>query len=380
MLSAGEASGDRLGAGLARALLERRPDLELVGMGGEQMAAAGVRLIQDSAAVAVVGIFDVLSHLGAIRAAMRGLERFLNEERPDLLVPIDFPDFNLRLAARAGRAGVPVVYYVSPQVWAWRPRRVHRIRRLVRRMLVLFPFETEIYERAGVPVDLVGYPVSAQPEAGPDPELWREVGLDPEREVVALLPGSRRIEVSRQLPPMLEAALLIQRKRPQVQFLLPVAPGLSADWLAEQIADAPRDLRLHSGDFPAILGLCRAGAVAAGTASLELALAGLPMVVVYRMGGLSHAIGRALVRVRHAALPNLVVGKPIVPELIQREFSPERLATELLRYLERPDEAARARGELAEVRRRLAGEDAFGRAAEAVLHELDCNGAGFQVC
>jgi len=198
VLSAGEASGDRLGAGLAHALRRRHPEIELLGMGGPQMAEAGVRLVQDASEVAVVGIQEVLAHLPAIRRAMRSLETVLRDERPDLLVPIDFPDFNLRLAARARRAGVDVVYFVSPQVWAWRRGRVHGIRRLVRQMLVLFPFEVDFYERAGVPVTFVGHPLAeAPPEPRSREELCTAAGLDPERETIALVPGSRRSEVSR---------------------------------------------------------------------------------------------------------------------------------------------------------------------------------------
>jgi len=225
MITAGEASGDRIGAGLARALLARRPDLELFGMGGEKMEAAGVRLVQDASEVAVVGIFEVLSHLPAIRRAKRRLEKELRGVGADLFVPIDFPDFNLRLAGAATRAGVPVVYFVSPQVWAWRPGRVKGIRRLVRRMLVLFPFETRFYEEAGVPVAFVGHPLAEERAAARSrEELCRHAGLDPGRTTVALMPGSRRIEVERLLGVLLQAARNLSRERPDLQFLVPVAP------------------------------------------------------------------------------------------------------------------------------------------------------------
>jgi lipid-A-disaccharide synthase len=373
LISAGEASGDRLGAGLARALLARRPDLELIGMGGEQMAAAGVGLVQDAAEVAVVGIVEVLAHLPAIRRAKKRLEQFLEREPPDLLVPIDFPDFNLRLAAAAGRNGVPVVYFVSPQVWAWRRGRVRRIRELVRRMLVLFPFETAVYEEAGVPVSFVGHPLAeAAPQAPPREELLARTGLDADRRTVALLPGSRRGEVERLFPIMLAAAARLDRDRGGLQWLVPVAPGLEPKQLSEPLAASGLDRAIvHSGDFPAVLSLCETGVVAAGTASLEAAVSGLPMVVVYKMNLLTYALGRALVRVEHVALPNLVMGRRVVPELIQGECTDSRIASELASYLDEPGRAEAVRGELVRVRQRLGGPGTFDRAAEGILAELD---------
>jgi len=372
LLSAGEASGDRLGAGLARALRRSCPGVELFGMGGPQMAEAGVRLIQDSSEVAVVGFQEVLARLPAIRKAMRLLAAALERERPDLLVPIDFPDFNLRLAARARRVAVDVVYFVSPQVWAWRRGRVHLIRRLVRRMLVLFPFETPFYEAAGVPVTFVGHPLA---ESGREPrgrtELCAATGLDPEREVVALVPGSRRSEVERLLAPMLAAAALVRRRRPATQSLVTLAPGLSRDWFEAEISRlGGGDVRLHAGDFPEVLSVCRAGAVASGTATLEAAVTGLPMAVVYKMNPISYAIGRALSNLSSVAMPNLVAGRRIVPELIQSGCTPEAISDVLLRFLEHPAEARRVREELKAIRGRLGGPGVFDRAAAEILAEL----------
>ena len=372
LLSAGEASGDRLGAGLARALRRRRPDIELLGMGGRQMAEAGVRLVQDATEVAVVGIQEVLAHLPAIRRAMGSLERLLREERPDLLVPIDFPDFNLRLASRARRAKVDVVYFVSPQVWAWRKNRVQTIRRLVRRMLVLFPFETKFYDDAAVPVTFVGHPVAEQiSEPRSREELCAAAGLDPEREVVAVVPGSRRSEVQRLLTPMLRGADLVRRRRPGTQLLVTLAPDLDRDWFDERMALAgAQDVSVHAGDFPEILSVCETGVVASGTASLEAAVTGLPIVVGYKMGPLSYLVGRALVRLPHIALPNLVAGRGVVPELIQGQCNAERVAEELSGYLEHPERARRTRVVLSGLRERLGGPGVYERAAEAILDEL----------
>ena len=373
MISAGEASGDRLGAGLARALRDLQPGVELIGMGGGQMAEAGVRRVQDAAAVAVVGFSEVIAHLPEIRAAMGRLEQVLERERPDVLVPIDFPDFNVRLAARAARAGVPVVYFVSPQVWAWRRRRVRSIRRLVRRMLVLFPFETEFYEQAGVPVTFVGHPLGERrPPAASREELASRLALDPQRRTLALVPGSRRVEVARLLPVMLAAAKILEEDRGDLQFVVPVAPGLALTEILEPLErHGSEHVRAHSGDFPDLLTLCEAGVVASGTASLEAAVSGLPIVVVYRISAVSHAIARVLVRVDHVAMPNLVAGRRVVPELIQRQCTPERVAAELARYLDDPGHAARVRGELADVRARLGGPGVFERAAREILSEIE---------
>ena len=372
MISAGEPSGDRLAAGLARALRELEPQVELLGMGGERLQEAGVRIVQPMSEISVVGIVEVLRHLPSLRRAMGRLQRALRDERPDLLVPVDFPDFHLRLAARAGRLGVPVVYFVSPQLWAWRPGRVHRIRRLVRRMLVLFEFETELYESAGVPVTFVGHPLAETgPSELPKEELCRKAGLQPRRAVVALLPGSRRGEIGRMLPILLDAAERLRRTHPDVQFLIPQAPDVPREVLAGPVESSGlRHVAIHSGDFPEVLSICGAGAVTAGTASLEAATVGLPGVVVYRMNPLTYRLARALARVEHAALPNLIAGKEVIPELIQADCRPERIAEMLAVYLDDPASTARIRARLREVRHRLGEPGVYERAARAVLGEL----------
>ncbi len=372
LISAGEASGDRLGAGLAEALLRRRPDLELVGMGGARMERAGVELIQDSEEVAVVGIVEVLSHLPAIRRAMERLRKSMVESPPDLVVPIDFPDFNLRLAAAAKRAGVGVVYFVSPQIWAWRRGRLRKIRELIRRMLVLFPFETAFYESAGVPVTFVGHPVADRTTEQSSEDLRLRVGAGSGRRVVALMPGSRAGEIRRHLAPMLDAARRLAKSDPRLQFLITAAPGADRSGIERAAADSGLDsILIHEGDFPEILKICVAGVVASGTASLEAAVTGLPIVVVYRVNPISYGIGRILVRLEDVALPNLVSGRRIVPELIQGECTGERIAAMLSRYLDDPEEAGRVRDQLGEIQGKLGGPGVFDRAADALIAELD---------
>ncbi len=372
LISAGEASGDRLGAGLARALQAARPDVELLGMGGEEMAQAGVRLLQHAREVAVVGFVEVVRHLPTIRRTLRLLAGALNHERPDLFVPIDFPDFNLRLAAKAKAASVPVVYYVSPQVWAWRRGRVRTMRDLVRRMLVVLPFETAFYQAEGVPVTFVGHPAAASSPRASRDEVARGFGLDPARPIVALLPGSRVGEAGRLFPIMLDAASALRRSHAALQFAVPRASTIPAGFL-EGVAsgsDLP-DLAIGDRFYRGLLEIADAGVVASGTATLDAALAGLPFAAVYRMQPLSYAIARALVRVDHIALPNLVAGRRVVPELVQDDCNAATIAATVAGFLEDPKKAETMRSGLSGVRRELRGDGAFDRAAAAVLSEAE---------
>lgn len=370
LISAGEASGDRLGAGLAVALRALRPDIELIGMGGDEMAEAGVRLVQHASEVAVVGIVEVIKHLPTIKRAMGRLKAALSEERPDLVVPIDFPDFNLRLAAGAAALGLPVVYYVSPQVWAWRRGRVRTMRHVVRRMLVLFPFETSFYEAEGIPATFVGHPAAASRGRAERAVLLPRIGLDPQQPVVALLPGSRVGEAARLFPVLLRAARRISASHPSAQFVVPQARTIPQGFL-ERLASRESDSKVAivSGEYPGLLEVADAGVVASGTATLDAALAGLPFVAVYRMQALSYLIARALVTVDHIALPNLVAGSRIVPELVQDACTPQAIATLVGGLLDSASRADEMRRGLAGIRDRLAGNGAFVRAAEAVLVE-----------
>lgn len=341
-------------------------------MGGDEMAEAGVRLVQHASEVAVVGFVEVIKHLPTIRRAMGRLEAALSAERPDLVVPIDFPDFNLRLAARAKAAGVPVVYYVSPQVWAWRRGRVRTIRALVRRMLVLFPFETAFYAAEGVPATFVGHPAAASRERAARAELLPRLGLDPGRPVVALLPGSRVGEAGRLFPLLLEAAGRLAATHPSVQFVVPRARTIPVGVLEGLSArSGVPGVIIRDGAYPGVLEVADAGAVASGTATLDAAMAGLPFVAVYRMQPLSFLIARWLVRVDHIALPNLVAGGRLVPELVQDACTPGAVAEALRGLLDDPERAESMRRGLAGIRERLAGDGAFARAAGAVLEEAE---------
>jgi lipid-A-disaccharide synthase len=372
LVSCGEPSGDLYAAELVRHLRARVPGLEVAGLGGDRLAEQGARLLAHVRDLAVVGIVEVLSHLGRLRRTFRSVLEEADARRPDLAVLVDYPDFNMRLARELHRRGIPVVYYVSPQVWAWRKGRVATLRETVAHMLVIFPFEEQLYRDAGVPVTFVGHPlVDLARPAADNQAFLREVHLDPDRPVIAVLPGSRRKEIALNLPPLAGAIDRLRAERPDLQFLLAVAPSIDAAAVKEILG--PRTVTLVSGRTHAALGACRAALVASGTATVEAALLDAPMVVVYRLSPLTYHLGRRLVKVPHFAMVNLIAGRRVVPEIIQHELTPERVAREALALLE-PDGVAvrQMRSGLAEVRSRLGGPGASDRAAaavEAILRE-----------
>lgn len=368
---AGEASGDLHGASLARALTTLQPGLTLAGMGGARMAAAGVRLVRRAERVTVVGGTEAFGRLPALWSAFSALRRLLKARRPGVLVLIDFPEFNMRLARVARRVGVPVVYFVAPQLWAWRRGRVHAMARDVSRVLAIFPFEVGFYQEAGVPVEFIGHPVlDALPAL--DRERTR-AGIAAQGEtLVGLLPGSRDAEVRRHLPVLLGAARRIRERRPQTRFVIPVASTIRVAGVAAEARASGLPVVVLPGDAYRVMAAADLLLVASGTATLEAACYGTPMVVLYRLSSVSYAVARQLVRgVSHISLPNIVAGREIVPELIQSRATPASVAAAALTILE--DDVARAaqRAALLEVRARLGEAGAAVRAAHAVLRELD---------
>jgi lipid-A-disaccharide synthase len=366
MLVAGEASGDLHGATLARALGTLAPGARLVGMGGARMAAAGVELIEDLTARAVVGGTEAVSRLPMIWRAWRRLKRALAAERPAALVLIDFPEFNLRLARVARRAGIPVVYFIAPQIWAWRGGRIRDIRRSVSLVLAVLPFETPLYRRARVPVTFIGHPILDALERAPSRAAARSaLGLDADALVVGLLPGSRREEVGRVLPLIGVALRAIVARYPSARFVLGLAPTVPrADVTALLAGTAPVEI---VPDAHVVMRAADLVLVASGTATLETALLGTPMIVCYRVSRLTELMARLLVRVPWISLVNLALGREVVPELYQREATGERLASEALRFLGDPAARAAQRDAFGELAREL-GEPGVGlRAAECVL-------------
>jgi lipid-A-disaccharide synthase len=365
---AGEASGDRHGAGVVRAASRIDPSLRFRGVGGPAMAEAGVDLVQSASETAVMGLVEVVGHLPAIWRTWRTVTGSLRREPPDLCLLIDFPDFNLRLARRARAAGVPVLYFVSPQVWAWRRGRVRTIAERVDRMLVILPFEQDLYRRAGLPVEFVGHPLADEVQPPDDPRACRRrLGLPEDGPVVGLLPGSRRGELARHLATMLDAADRLLRVHPRTRFVLPLASTLPAAAVREQVAASSASVQVVEESLGDAVGACDVAAVASGTATLEVGLRMVPLVVVYRTNPLTHALARRFVRVPHIGLVNLVAEREVAPELVQADFTADRLATLLDRFLADEARRRRAREDLAAVRRRLRGQGAYARAAEVLL-------------
>jgi lipid-A-disaccharide synthase len=370
MLSAGEASGDLHGAVLCRALRELEPGVRLIGMGGAHMAAAGMDVIVDPTGQAAVGTSEALGRIPALYRAYRALVKRLGAERPRVLVLIDFPEFNLRLARQARRAGVPVVYFIPPQLWAWRQGRVRQVARRVNRVLAVFPFEPALYEKARVPVELVGHPLlDALPLDLTRDEARRRLGTDPGHSLIGLLPGSRQEEVERLLPPMLDAAQRLAAADGRRRFVLGLAPTVSREQAQAHLrrgAGGP-PVDLVSGQTYEVMAGAEALLIASGTATLEAALLGTPMVVCYRVSRTTEILARLLARVPWISLPNLVSGRAVVPELIQEDVTGARLAAEASRLLEDPVAATAQRAAFKELRARLGEPGVGGRAARAVL-------------
>ncbi len=367
LVVAGEASGDRLGAALVGALRARLPHLEVYGVGGGHMRAAGVETVFDVRDLNAVGAVEVLSKIPqGLRMAYQ-LLREVRRRGTRAVVLIDTPGFNLTFAALAKRAGLRVVYYVSPQIWAWRRGRVKKIARRVDRMLTLFPFEVPFYVNAGVDTTYVGHPLVDLVATLPSPEQAAgALGLDASRPVVALLPGSRSQEIRRLLPPMLEALEHMCQQVATAQAILPVAPTIDRAEIERLLADAPIPVTLVSGQSLNVLRASQVALVASGTATLEAGLAGTPMVIVYKVHVVTAWLARWLIRVPHIGLVNIVAEKRVVPELVQDEVQPQTLAACALRYLLDAEARAEVQRELARLRDKMAPGDGAQRAAACV--------------
>jgi lipid-A-disaccharide synthase len=366
LISAGETSGEMHAARLA-AKLRARTGAHLFGLGGPRMHAAGVELLAESAQVAVVGFSEVFHRLPQIWSVYRRLAEEAERRRPQLAILVDFPDFNLRLARRLHKFGIRSVYFISPQVWAWRGGRVALMKRLVERVICIFPFEEKFYIDAGVPADYVGHPlVDIVRAATSRAEFCAQHSLDPANKIIALLPGSREREVAHHLPVMLEAAALLREKF-SCQFVLALAAGISACLVSGQTRWEQHVRLVQSATYDA-LAYAEAAIVASGTATVECALLGTPMVVVYRLSPASAFLARRLVRVPYFAMPNLIAGRKIVPELFQEQATPQAIATEVSRLMDSSDAREAMKRDLAEARERLRGPggDPIARAAEII--------------
>jgi lipid-A-disaccharide synthase len=364
LMLAGEASGDLHGARVARGLLRLWPDARLIGLGGDRMASEGVQLLAGLDQLAVMGFAEVVRHLPFFWKLERRVKALLRNEGVDLLIPIDYPGFNLRITRVARELGVPTLYYIAPQVWAWKAHRAERLARDAHRIAVILPFEEEVFRNAGGKVTFVGHPLLEDTLPLPDiEEFARRHGLDPRRPVLGLFPGSRRQEIRRHLRLFLDAGRQVSEARPDVQLALARAPSIPEETL--------EGLGLPVvGDSRVLLHHSRVALVKSGTTTLQAALAGTPFVTVYRTHPITFLLARRMVRVPHVALANLVAGRRVVPEVLQGEATPETLSRLLLPLLEPESEVRREmEAGLARVRSGL-GSPGAGERVAALAAEL----------
>ena len=329
MLSAGEASGDLHGARLAKEMLEMEPDVELFGFGGAKMAEAGVRLVRDCRDYSIMGVWEVVLGLGRLLQLEKTLVESMREEKPDLLLIIDYPDFNWRLAAKAKALGVPVFSYIPPSAWAWRKGRAKKCAAIAKEIVTIFHHEIGPYVTAGANVSFLGNPLVDTVRADMEPEAARAFfGLKDGERAALLLPGSRRQEISFLLPDMLKAVRILKEKRPETRFFLPVAPGIERREIERHIEKSGASVELTEEHVYDLMGVADFAIATSGTVVMEAALMDLPAVVCYRMGRLNYAIGRMLVKIDHFSLPNIILGEEAEPELLQDGVTPERIAEE----------------------------------------------------
>lgn len=351
------------------------PDVSFSGMGGPLMHKEGLAGL-DSSGIAVVGIIEVAKKLGAIKKAFKRLKEMLHQGAFDCVVLVDYPDFNLRFAKEARKLGVPIVYYISPQVWAWRKKRVYKIADLVDKMLVVFPFEEELYKKAGVDVEYVGHPLTEKAVCPlSKEEAAGKLGINEadSRPTVAILPGSRTEEIQRHLKPMIEAVEATQKRlNTRLNVLLPAARSLDEETLRDAIKGSAADITIIRNDTYSALRASDAALVASGTATLETALLGTPMVIIYKLSAPTYFIGKRLIGIKNVGLPNIVAGKTIVPELIRDNATPEKISDKLFDLLQNKDKRVAMQNEFKKIQQTLGEGSAAGRAALAIGRVIGC--------
>jgi lipid-A-disaccharide synthase len=367
MIVAGEASGDQHGAKLVTEMRRSNPAIFFCGIGGKALASAGVRILVDTAVLTVVGITEVFAKLPVVYHSLAVAKKLLQSLKPDLLILIDFPDFNLRVAAAARKLGIPVLYYISPQIWAWRRGRVKKIGKLISHMAVILPFEADFYSAHGIPVTFVGHPLLDRTSG--DEEEGDTTEDSAEHTLIGLLPGSREVEIKRLLPVMLEAAERMHKQDPRLKFAVSVAPTVERKMMEAMIKDRGRDGSISLSEIPVerLFGRCRLIVAASGTVTLQAAIAGTPMVIIYKVSPLSYWLGRALIRVDHIGLINLIAGRRLVPELIQDQATAESISDQAFGLLADDDRLAQLKQDLLTAGRVLGKAGASRRVAQIAL-------------
>jgi len=369
MVIAGEASGDIHGAKLVNAMRQKNNSLFFCGIGGQALKNEGVNILIDASELAVVGITEVFSKLSNLLKGLSLAKKTLKTLHPDLLILIDFPDFNLNVAAAAKKLNIPVLYYICPQVWAWRSGRVKTIRKLVNHMAVILPFEEDIFKKHRVPVTFVGHPLLDNDHYFSNDAPDKRTGDNP---VLGLLPGSRDGEIARHLPVMLDAAEILAARIRHLKFIVSLAPGVAREYVEEIIAKQKTmiNVNVSVGDVSQVFEKCRLVVAASGTVTLQAAISGAPMVIIYKVSPISYWLGRALIRVEHIGLVNLIAGKKLVPELLQQEASPGRIADTVFKMLNDTSGLERLKKELVNIRGALGGRGASERVAKIALNML----------
>ena len=368
MISVGEASGDLHGASVANALKQLRPEIELVGMGGQAMRTAGVEIIYDIADLGVIGIVEVIKNLRRLFRLRDFLADYMRANRPDALVIIDYPGFNVRLAKVAKKLGIPVISYISPSAWAWGRGRAKEVAGIVQRVAAIFPFEADVYREAGANVTFVGHPLLDIVK--PDMEraaAFDYFGASPDFPRVLLMPGSRKQEILNLLPDMLAAAEKITQQVPGCQFFLPVASTISREMLRTLLDKYNVHVTLTNDKTYDLMNICDVAVAASGTATLETSLLKVPTVIIYRVAMLTYLIGKQLVKIPDIGLPNIVAGRRIVPELLQDDVNPEAIAAETVRLLIDGEARRQVLADLEEVHTKLGETGAVNRVAEVIL-------------
>lgn len=366
MIVAGEASGDLHGSFLVREMLAINPSLHFYGIGGNKMKEAGVRLLASAADIAVVGVTEVLSKVGTFIQIMAKIRKSMDQLKPNLVILIDFPDFNLNIVARAARKrNIKIFYYISPQVWAWRGGRVEQIKRLVDRMAVILPFEVDFYAARGFAVHYVGHPLRDTVKTSFTKSQARlHFGLSEKQTTIGLVPGSRTAEITRLLPEMMRAAQIISKNIPDAQYILPLADTLEEKTVAAIIAASGLSVKIVSGRTYDVLACCDLAIVTSGTATLETGLMGVPMIIIYKLSPFSAAIGRLIIKPQLIGLVNIIAGKAVVPELLQRDANGPRIASEALTILLNDEKKQEIIAELQDIRAKLGEPGAARRAAQ----------------
>jgi lipid-A-disaccharide synthase len=370
---AGEASGDTHAAHLIREARDAMPDLRVEGLGGEKMRSAGCELRADLVSMAVMGFVQVFANIRFFHRLMRESVEHIEKSRPDAVVLVDYPGFNMRLASKVKKLGIPVIYYISPQIWAWRPGRIKRIAQIVDKMMVILPFEEKIYLDAGIDATYVGHPLIDSisiSEDAPDPDFVAKLDAPDPEALIGLLPGSRKQEITDFLPVLIETAKLIRERMPAATFLIPCSGPGNMETVKEIVGETDLPVKIFLGKIHETAEASRCCIVASGTATLEVGCFSTPLIVVYRTGHVPWLLARAFLQVDHISLVNIIAGKEVVPEMLQSRMRPELLAETAIELCRDGEKREAMIEELGKVRERLGGPGASKRAAEIVLETV----------